>query len=70
CTSSELENRCTLSKSFIRGENHMGRDQGNKLVMEVPECDVLTGNLIPRETCESRLYRDDSRLGFRRDEEF
>ncbi|GBN08947.1 hypothetical protein AVEN_11947-1 [Araneus ventricosus] len=43
CTSSELENRCALSNFFIQGKNHMGRDQANKLVVEAPKCDVLTG---------------------------
>ncbi|GBN39147.1 hypothetical protein AVEN_39868-1 [Araneus ventricosus] len=31
CTSLELENRCSLSKIFIRGKSHMVRDQGNML---------------------------------------
>ncbi|GBN28892.1 hypothetical protein AVEN_69179-1 [Araneus ventricosus] len=45
CTSSELENSCPLSKHFIRGKSYMRRDQGNRLVVEVPECDVLKENL-------------------------
>ncbi|GBM82848.1 hypothetical protein AVEN_274715-1, partial [Araneus ventricosus] len=50
CTSSELENRCPLTKIFSLGERHMVRDLGNNLALEVPKCDVLTGNLTPEGT--------------------
>ncbi|GBN54171.1 hypothetical protein AVEN_2978-1 [Araneus ventricosus] len=58
CTSSELENRCPTSKFFIRGKSHLGRDRGNTLVVQVPDCDVLTSNLTPGGTCELAPYRD------------
>ncbi|GBM28426.1 hypothetical protein AVEN_274026-1 [Araneus ventricosus] len=53
----ELEN-CPLNKFFIRGKSHMGQDQGNKLVVEVPEYDALKGNLTPRRTSEPAHYPD------------
>ncbi|GBM26472.1 hypothetical protein AVEN_126968-1 [Araneus ventricosus] len=31
------------NKFLIQVKSHTGRDQGNKLVAEVPECHVLTG---------------------------
>ncbi|GBN21376.1 hypothetical protein AVEN_198405-1 [Araneus ventricosus] len=43
--SSELENHCPLSKFFIRGKSHMGRDQKHKLVVKGLEFDVLTDDL-------------------------
>ncbi|GBM13803.1 hypothetical protein AVEN_50147-1 [Araneus ventricosus] len=58
CTSSELENRCLLSKFFIRGKSHKGRDQENKPVVEILECDVLTGNLTAGGTRETAYYCD------------
>ncbi|GBO45716.1 hypothetical protein AVEN_157050-1, partial [Araneus ventricosus] len=36
-----------LSKFFVREESHMGRDHGTELIVEIPECDVLTSNLTP-----------------------
>ncbi|GBL69260.1 hypothetical protein AVEN_266732-1 [Araneus ventricosus] len=54
----ELENRCLLSKFFLRGKSHTERDQGNKMVIEVPEYDVFTVNLAPGETLEPAPYRD------------
>ncbi|GBN61897.1 hypothetical protein AVEN_24504-1 [Araneus ventricosus] len=71
--SSELENRWPLSQFFIRGKSHMGRDQGNNLVVEVSECDVLTGNLMPRGACEMELRSESMerpRIGFPRDGKF
>ncbi|GBL89611.1 hypothetical protein AVEN_104582-1 [Araneus ventricosus] len=43
-------------------KSHMGRDQGSKLVMEVPKCVVLTGNLTPEGTCEPSSHRDAASL--------
>ncbi|GBN63470.1 hypothetical protein AVEN_262832-1 [Araneus ventricosus] len=56
CTSSELENRC--AKFFIHGKSHMERHKVNKVVVDAPECDVLTGNLTPGETCGPTHYRN------------
>ncbi|GBM18394.1 hypothetical protein AVEN_72737-1 [Araneus ventricosus] len=63
CTFSELENRCLLSKFFIREKSCMGRDQGDGLLLELLEYDVLTGRLIPGGTCEPITVRDHPRLG-------
>ncbi|GBM03903.1 hypothetical protein AVEN_185402-1 [Araneus ventricosus] len=35
----------------------MERNQGNKLVVEIPECDSLTGNMTPTGTTELVPYR-------------
>ncbi|GBN96820.1 hypothetical protein AVEN_183666-1 [Araneus ventricosus] len=48
------------SKLFIRGKNHMGRNQGNKMVVHVSECDVRTGNLTLGGTCEPAEYCDEA----------
>ncbi|GBM49571.1 hypothetical protein AVEN_186677-1 [Araneus ventricosus] len=58
CTASELGNRCPISKFFIRGKSGIRRDQRNKLMVEVLERDILTGNLTPGGTCEPTLYLD------------
>ncbi|GBL94630.1 hypothetical protein AVEN_83953-1 [Araneus ventricosus] len=39
--SSELENHCPVSNFLIRVKSNPKRDQGNRLVLEIPECDVL-----------------------------
>ncbi|GBM35216.1 hypothetical protein AVEN_175820-1 [Araneus ventricosus] len=52
CTSSELTNRCSLNKLFIRGKSRMERDHENKLVIKVPKCDILACNVIPGGTCD------------------
>ncbi|GBL95185.1 hypothetical protein AVEN_253517-1 [Araneus ventricosus] len=52
CTSSEVENRCPLSKFVILGKIQMGGDMVKKLIMEVPDWDALIDKLTPEETCE------------------
>ncbi|GBO28087.1 hypothetical protein AVEN_69083-1 [Araneus ventricosus] len=45
----ELKNRRSfVGNSSNRVNNHMVRDQENKPAVEVPECDVLIGNLTSR----------------------
>ncbi|GBN45493.1 hypothetical protein AVEN_90878-1 [Araneus ventricosus] len=58
CTFLELENRCPSSKISIRERSHMASDQGNKLIVEVMEWNVLADNLIPGVTCEPPPYYD------------
>ncbi|GBL77249.1 hypothetical protein AVEN_41709-1 [Araneus ventricosus] len=44
----ELENEVPLRKFLVGGqreENHMVRDQGNRMVVEEQECGALPGNL-------------------------
>ncbi|GBN13488.1 hypothetical protein AVEN_208215-1 [Araneus ventricosus] len=52
-----LRNLRIVALFFIRGRSHMGRGQRNKLVVEAPECDVLTVNLT-QGTCEPAPYSD------------
>ncbi|GBN73091.1 hypothetical protein AVEN_79972-1 [Araneus ventricosus] len=54
---SELENRCPLSKLFIREKSHMERDQGNNVVVGAPEY-ALIDILTIGGTCEPALYHD------------
>ncbi|GBN39732.1 hypothetical protein AVEN_23051-1 [Araneus ventricosus] len=55
---SELENLWHLNKFLIRGQekNYLERDQENKLILEVPDCDVLTGKLTPGRTWDPVPY--------------
>ncbi|GBN39442.1 hypothetical protein AVEN_180479-1 [Araneus ventricosus] len=47
-----------LSEFFVREKSYMGRDQRNNLVVDIPECDGLTGNLTPGGTYEPTSYHD------------
>ncbi|GBM46736.1 hypothetical protein AVEN_209833-1 [Araneus ventricosus] len=53
---SELENHCLLRKFFTRFKSHMGRNQENRLIVEIPECNALTANLKARGICEPAPY--------------
>ncbi|GBM03586.1 hypothetical protein AVEN_203162-1 [Araneus ventricosus] len=50
-----------LRQYFLLGKSRMEKNQGDELVVKVPEWDVLTGNLIPEEICEAAPYRDGAR---------
>ncbi|GBM85012.1 hypothetical protein AVEN_4031-1 [Araneus ventricosus] len=45
-------------QNLVSRESHMVRDLENKLAVEVPEFDVLPGNLIPERTWELEPYHD------------
>ncbi|GBO17389.1 hypothetical protein AVEN_255963-1 [Araneus ventricosus] len=55
---SELENLYDLNKFLIRGQekNYLERDQENKLILEVPDCDVLTDKLTTGGTWDPAPY--------------
>ncbi|GBN68564.1 hypothetical protein AVEN_114858-1 [Araneus ventricosus] len=53
-----LRNLRIVDPSSSEEKSHTVRDQGNKLVAEVPEYDFLRGNLTPVETNEQMPYND------------
>ncbi|GBM40577.1 hypothetical protein AVEN_36966-1 [Araneus ventricosus] len=65
--------RTVAPKTYSSSEEKFTRDdiKGDKLVVEVPECDVLRGHLTPEGTCERRLIvMDHPPLSYPRDGKF
>ncbi|GBN16098.1 hypothetical protein AVEN_44767-1 [Araneus ventricosus] len=66
-TALELENGCPLSKFFIRERIQVERDQGNKIVTEIPNCNALSGNNKStgkdRSLSRCTIFTESSRLG-------
>ncbi|GBM31860.1 hypothetical protein AVEN_69276-1 [Araneus ventricosus] len=50
---------------FIQGKSHKVRDQGDKLIMDVPECVVLTGSwTLAGPVSRHLIVVEHPRLGF------